>query len=447
MRLGRQWLTGAEVRELHLLKLTDAEIAGAVDSPELRPLVEHCFRALSSSDISPSVAINGLAILKKTCADFSRLAAFASDRVVVEDELFLHRATSIFGRMTDRDEAVARYLQLAPLPDMAVVLTADAETILARVQERGATPNIYLGLGTDERRGVVQSTIDLVETVAAHLESSGVRVIRLDASAPRELAIEALVEILDVEAARVTPDSQLDRLVDVSASFRRGDGRHQLRHQGLAYCAFSVPGFEVPADQAQRNAPRRLAKFGVDETAVQGRSVLDLGSNSGAMLFQLSNFGPAKSLGVEYDAEKVYLAADIGSAAGLSNLDFRVGDIDKIDSSDVGVHDIVLALAIEAHVNDPEHLYRLLGEVTRETLLFEGNARCDMRRVRESLAAAGFTHFEERGFCDDDIEPDNNQRPLMIARKPSDLQHELAQVRRLRRDQKRAGASPVASVE
>jgi SAM-dependent methyltransferase len=185
----------------------------------------------------------------------------------------------------------------------------------------------------------------------------------------------------------------------------------------VMYCAFSTPNFTVAPKEAQRDAGKRVAHFGLTAENVRGKSVLDLGSNAGAMLFQLSNFAPRAGLGIEYDRDKVDLANEIAAHAAIPDVRFEQGDLDKLTVADIGVHDIVLALAIEGHVNNPERLYRLLGEVTGELLCFEGNSNCDMAAARKHLKAAGFTRMVDLGFCDDDRDPRNNRRPQLLARK------------------------------
>ena len=140
------------------------------------------------------------------------------------------------------------------------------------------------------------------------------------------------------------------------------------------------------------------------------------GCNNGAILFQLSNYQPAFGLGVEYDPEKVDLARRIAAFAGIERLEFMIGDLDLIEARDIGApFDIVLCLAIEAHVQQPAHLYRLLAAVTKGVLLFEANASTSPKHVHAELANVGFSDIRHLGTCDDDIVPRNNRRPIFSA--------------------------------
>jgi 2-polyprenyl-3-methyl-5-hydroxy-6-metoxy-1,4-benzoquinol methylase len=207
-----------------------------------------------------------------------------------------------------------------------------------------------------------------------------------------------------------------DSLRRESASFRKKSARHKLRTRDAIYCAFYTPRFSVGREEAQRDADQRLQRFGITADEVRGKRILDLGCNSGAMLFQLSNYGPAYGLGIEYDAEKVALARRIASFAQIENLEFRAADIDSMQAAELdGPHDIVLCLALEAHVKDPAHLYDLLAATTRGNLYFEANASTPPDEVRAKLEQAGFSKVGHIGVCDDDIVPKNNRRPLFTA--------------------------------
>lgn len=209
-----------------------------------------------------------------------------------------------------------------------------------------------------------------------------------------------------------------EELRAASASFRKGKSRHFLRTRGAIYCAFSTPALTVRREEAQRDAAQRLRRFGITQGLVRGKSVLDLGCNNGAMLFELSNFGPARGLGVEYDGDKVDLASRIAAFAGLTALEFRQADVDALDAGELGgPFDIVLCLALEAHVRDPRHLYALLASVTGGMLYFEANASTPPKQVERELRSAGFTVVDFLGTCDDDVVPRNNRRPMFVARR------------------------------
>jgi 2-polyprenyl-3-methyl-5-hydroxy-6-metoxy-1,4-benzoquinol methylase len=185
----------------------------------------------------------------------------------------------------------------------------------------------------------------------------------------------------------------------------------------VIYCAFSTPRFTVRREEAQRDAVRRLEQFGLEPEDVAGKRVLDLGCNNGAMLFQLSNYAPTLGLGIEYDPEKVDLARRIAAFAGVDGLEFRAGDLDRLDAADLGgPFEIVLCLAVEAHVRKPRHLYQLLAAVTRGKLLFEANGSTPPEKVLSELTKAGFRDIRHLGTCDDDIVPRNNRRPIFSAR-------------------------------
>lgn len=205
------------------------------------------------------------------------------------------------------------------------------------------------------------------------------------------------------------------RLKEASSSFHNAKKRHVLKTQDVIYCSFNTPAFSVPRDMAQRDAGTRITQFGLPEQMWEGARVLDLGSNNGAMLFELTNHKINYGLGVEYDIEKVRLARDIAAFSGLSQLEFRQGNIDELVDEKPEVFDIVLALAIEKHISKPDKLFDYLGLATARTLCFEGNSGCPQDWVTGRLRAVGFRKVEYRGFCTDDIRPTNNRRPVFVA--------------------------------
>jgi SAM-dependent methyltransferase len=234
-------------------------------------------------------------------------------------------------------------------------------------------------------------------------------------AAERSLTLEKVLGVPLPVALQGVQEKLKEELREASLSFKTHKKRHGCRAQRI-YSSFSVRGLTISKDEAQRDVPRRLERFGVTRESITGRSVLDLGSNVGGMLFELQKFEPSRSLGVEYDGEKVAISRKIARYAGLANVGILQADIDKLKPEDIkGRHDVVFCLAINRHVLDPERLFWLLGETTAHCLYFEGNSGTDVDQVARNLSAQGFSKVEQLGLNDDDCLPENNVRPILTA--------------------------------
>lgn len=221
---------------------------------------------------------------------------------------------------------------------------------------------------------------------------------------------------VDLRAAKSRLASILkEQLHDASLSFQKSQGRHTC-NQGSIYNTINLPGLTISPEEAQRNCGKRYHQFGITAEVIAGKRMLDLGSNIGGMLFEAQQFDPGECRGVEYDAAKVMVSNRVVSFCNLANVRFEQGDIDKITVKSVnGPYDVVMCLAVEAHVKKPRRMYRLLGELTREVLYFEGNSTTDITVAEKCLRAAGFSKIENLGLCDDDSLPENNCRPILRA--------------------------------
>lgn len=222
---------------------------------------------------------------------------------------------------------------------------------------------------------------------------------------------------LDRESAlALAREILLHRLRQACATFKTVADRHDCR-AGRIYGSFSLPGFVVGPESTQRDTGRRLRNFGVTREMIQGQSCLDVGCNVGAMLFELQQFEPRHSLGLEYDREKVDAARAVAAFAAIPSVEFRPTDVDRVTAEEVGVFDNVFCLALIEHVKDRAHLYELLGDVAGRRLFFEGNAGTSVEEVRQELMRVGFTSVRYAGMSDDDCRPENNRRPLFVATK------------------------------
>ena len=232
----------------------------------------------------------------------------------------------------------------------------------------------------------------------------------------------SLHNVLRVSAANAIEELRKDlktRLRQTCRTFATGKKRHICK-AGRIYSSFTLPYFCVRSDETQRNSEIRLQYFGIGRETIHGKTVLDLGCNIGGMLFSVQKYNPRLCLGIEYDANKVLIAKEIAAFNGLNNFRFTQADIDfmRVQSLD-GPFDVVFCLAIEAHVKKPKRLFNLLSQVTADALYFEGNSTTDPEMVKKALICEGFRNVKIIGTSGDDCIPENNCRPLIIAKKLS----------------------------
>jgi hypothetical protein len=201
------------------------------------------------------------------------------------------------------------------------------------------------------------------------------------------------------------------------ATHRYGQKRHVCR-AGRIYSSFDLPFFSVGPDETQRDSAIRLSDFGVGEETFRGKTVLDIGCHTGAMLFSIQKYAPRRCLGLECDADKVRVARRIAAYNGLNNTEFIQADVDALDADVLGgAFDVVLCLSLEAHVKRPKRLYELLAQMAGDVVYLEANTGTDPDQARRSLMGAGFGEVRVLGMCKDDCIADNNTRHLLVARK------------------------------
>jgi len=229
-------------------------------------------------------------------------------------------------------------------------------------------------------------------------------------------SLEKALRIPLDEALLLLEDDLKAQMLEATLTFHKPTGRHTCR-LGRIYGSFTLPYLSVSMEEAQRDSEVRCKEFGLKKEMVQGRSVLDLGSNIGAMLFEVQKYEPGKCLGIEYDKSKCQVASRIAAYNGLNNVEFQMRDIEEVNACDLGSYDIVLCLAVLGHMKNPLRLFQLLSEVTAGFLCFEGNSSTDPESVQCKLLDCGFKNVIYRGVCSDDNLETNNNRPLFLAEK------------------------------
>lgn len=374
-----------------------------------------CVNVINKSLMSQIQKENALKIFNRTINKYEKIRKLEEyGYIIMDDEFFLHRAFAFLAYSCDFENDVRQFFELVPTPDIACLCTAPSNLIKERLLKKPALPNSYLEANDEKMDLLINKSLEICAIAKPILLNRGVNVISLDLSQNIEYNTNKLKPILNEKINEYKNSLRL-QILNASGSFAKRGSRHFLKNQNVIYCSFSTPNFVVSKKEAQRNSEERFERFGLNKKVLKGKTVLDLGSNCGAMLFQASNYGIKKGLGFEYDLDKVILSNKIAALSKLDYINFKHGNIDEISEKDTGIFDIVFALAIEAHVNDCEHLLKLLSKITKETLYFEGNSNCDIQYIQKRLKELGFNKIDYIGFCNDDIVSQNNNRPMLKA--------------------------------
>ncbi|HET7847382.1 MAG TPA: hypothetical protein VFL72_07810 [Acidimicrobiia bacterium] len=117
--------------------------------------------------------------------------------IVVIDEGFCQRAVALFGYgFSPADEPLlGEYLAAMPLPDIVVLVETPLATCAERLDRRGWSERVA-GLSPDVRRGFLETSSALVNTVFDRVETLGVASIRVDGTEPAKVGAKALIDLL-----------------------------------------------------------------------------------------------------------------------------------------------------------------------------------------------------------------------------------------------------------
>lgn len=182
------------------------------------------------------------------------------------------------------------------------------------------------------------------------------------------------------------------QIVELSGSGKKvapGARRHGI------YSSFTLDGLSDM--QAVRDTKQRFDDFGVPER-LDGRFVLDLGSNVGAVAFEFARRG-ANVCGVEYREDRVQLCTEIARRFELP-AHFQTADFNAFHAwSDVLEHhwartryDIVWCSSVDEYIDNLPFFYGMIRKLCRNQLYFESNLQIkDSQILVESfLNDAGF---------------------------------------------------------
>ena len=190
------------------------------------------------------------------------------------------------------------------------------------------------------------------------------------------------------------------------------------------YSSFDLGRFSVKPEDARRNTKIRFNQYKVTEEIIRDKKILNLGSCTGAINFEIYKFNPRKSIGIEYDYDKVEIAKKIAMFCDITNIKFLCGDLESMSIDKIGTgYDVVFCCAVEEHLKSPDRLFEIIGKVCNGLLFYEGTASSDLslekriENTKRELSNVGFNSIEYLGQCEDDHNPELNIRPLFRAYK------------------------------
>jgi 2-polyprenyl-3-methyl-5-hydroxy-6-metoxy-1,4-benzoquinol methylase len=161
---------------------------------------------------------------------------------------------------------------------------------------------------------------------------------------------------------------------DIHRRLAKISGPLHEKHSGISddtlYGSFHYDKFNYT--KCWRDTLQRFDQFCIPKD-LSGKTVLDIGSNTGAMSFEFARRG-AKVTGLEYNRERVsvcnelrdYLEVD----AEFHHVDLNLSIPDSISCQE---YDIVCCCAVDAYVDDQAVLYKFVSDMAKDTCYFESN--------------------------------------------------------------------------
>jgi predicted ABC-type ATPase len=171
-----------------------------------------------------------------------------------------------------------------------------------------------------------------------------------------------------------------------------GGKRSGSRDVGL-YCSINKPEFE--GLYFIRDSAKRLDQFNFD---FSGKSVIEYGSNVGALSFEILSRGTTLLHGYEYNPFRVLFCNQYCHLNNLNGkffqFDFNVDILSK-------KADVIVCCSVDDYIDDLESFYNSLYDNCNETLLLESNIRGKSDDfILNILQRVGFTDIKFLGNGD-----------------------------------------------
>lgn len=146
-----------------------------------------------------------------------------------------------------------------------------------------------------------------------------------------------------------------------------GAGKRAPYNRAKIYSSFYIPLLQDI--EAVRDTERRLDEF---KTEFAGKTVLDVGSNVGAIGFEIVRRGAKSYLGYEFNIERVELCRAIAARIEETRMNFTQIDL-RTERPEAFTFDIVCCFCVDDYIEDVEEFYGWIYRRTKEVCLFETN--------------------------------------------------------------------------
>jgi predicted Ser/Thr protein kinase len=188
-------------------------------------------------------------------------------------------------------------------------------------------------------------------------------------------------------------DELINKIAKESSPFRESSDE-------TLYASYHFDNLNI--EKSQRNTLRRFQKFAI-ENDLSGNTIIDLGSCTGALLFEAMRRGAKSGVGYEYSEKKVETSKDI---AKHLKVDAEFVKMDFTKELPNNKADIVFACAIDGHIGYCGYFYNNLFDITIDTCYFESNRNdCNSFALKEYFENMGWGSVMYMGLSDDDAYP------------------------------------------
>jgi tRNA (mo5U34)-methyltransferase len=116
--------------------------------------------------------------------------------------------------------------------------------------------------------------------------------------------------------------------------------------------------------------PALLKEF---DGTLEGKRILDVACNSGGFSIEAIKHGAKEVLGIDNTEHYIAQANFCKDVLEISNIDFKVMEIDELNKKNVGYFDITFAFGILYHLENPINSMRKVADITADTLLLDTN--------------------------------------------------------------------------